>query len=93
MRIMYSKKSLKFLAKQDKATVSRIRAAISKLTLKPPEGGIKAMQGSDRGKMRLRVGSHRIIYWYSENIDETAKDQVSEILFIDEIGNRGDIYK
>ena len=51
------------------------------------------MQGSDRGKMRLRVGSHRIIYWYSENIDETAKDQVSEILFIDEIGNRGNIYK
>ena len=50
MRIMYSKKSLKFLAKQDKATVSRIRAAISKLTLKPPEGDIKAMQGSDRGK-------------------------------------------
>ncbi len=51
MKIKYSKKSLKFLAKQDNSTVARIKNAIEKLTHKPPE------------------------------------------LFIDEIGNRGDIYK
>lgn len=86
MIIRYSKKSLKFLAKQEKVTVERIRAAIEKLTHKPPEGDIKEMQGVKKGKMRLRVGSYRVIYWYSE---ETGL----EILFIDEIGNRGDIYK
>lgn len=86
MKIKYSKKSLKFLAKQDKATVHRIKNAITKLTYSPPEGDIKQMQGNDKGKMRLRVGSYRVIYWYST-------DNNLEILYIDEIGNRGDIYK
>lgn len=86
MKIKYSKKSLKFLAKQEKATVERINSAIIKLTYTPPEGDIKQMQGSDKGKMRLRVGCYRVIYWYSA-------ENGLEILYIDEIGNRGDIYK
>ena len=86
MKIKYSKKSLKFLAKQDRATVTRITTAIEKLTYTPPEGDIKPLQGAERGKMRLRVGGYRVIYWYTE-------EKGLEILFIDEIGNRGDIYK
>lgn len=86
MKIKYSKKSLKFLAKQEKSTVDRIRNAIEKLTHDPPDGDIKSMQGGDKGKMRLRVGGYRVIYWY------TAENGL-EILFIDEIGSRGDIYK
>lgn len=86
LKIKYSKKALKFLAKQEKATVARIRAAIEKLTLDPPQGDIKEMQGSTAGRMRLRVGSFRVIYHYTE-------DGGFEILYIDEIGNRGDIYK
>ena len=58
MKIKYSKKSLKFLAKQDNSIVARIKNAIEKLTHKPPEGDIKVMQGSDKNKMRLRVGSY-----------------------------------
>lgn len=85
MKIKYSRKSLKFLAKQDKATVMRITAAIEKLTHIPPEGDIRPLQGS-KNKMRLRVGGFRVIYWHS-------KENSVEILFIDEIGNRGDIYK
>lgn len=38
MKIKYSKKSLKFLAKQDNSIVARIKNAIEKLTHKPPEG-------------------------------------------------------
>ena len=86
MKIKYSKKSLKFLAKQEKATVMRIRSAIEKLTLDPPQGDIKDMQGSSVGQKRLRVGSFRVIFRYLE-------DGGFEILYIDEIGNRGDIYK
>ena len=86
MKIKYSKKSLKFLAKQDKATVTRIRNAIEKLTLDPPQGDIKDMQGSTIGQKRLRVGGFRVIYRYLD-------DSGFEILYIDEIGNRGDIYK
>lgn len=49
MKIRYNKKSLKFLAKQEKATVNRIRAAIQKLADAPSECDIKEMQGADKG--------------------------------------------
>ena len=86
MVIKYSKDSLKFLSKLDKKSVLRIRAAIEKLTLTPPEGDIKLMQGYDDNRKRLRVGSWRIIYKY-------GNENSVEILFIIDIGNRGDIYK
>lgn len=86
MVIKYSKDSLKFLSKLDKKSVIRIREAIAKLTLDPPEGDIKLMQGYTDNRKRLRVGSWRIIYKYDN-------ENSIEILFIIDIGNRGDIYK
>lgn len=86
MVINYSKKALKFLKSLDKKSVDRIRSAINGLTQVPPIGDIKSMQGSSDGKMRLRVGTWRVIYKYGIN-------QEVEVLFILEIGNRGDIYK
>lgn len=44
------------------------------------------MQGTSKGKYRLRVGGYRVIYWYTQNNN-------IGVLYIDEIGNRGDIYK
>lgn len=49
MVIKYSKVSLKFLSKLDKKSVARIRAAIQDLTLTPPKGDIKVMQGYNAG--------------------------------------------
>lgn len=86
MKVKYSKNSLKFLAKQDKATVTRIKHGIVGLTQNPPVGDIKPMEGYNDGTMRLRVGSFRIIFTYGE-------EQGVEILLISDIGNRGDIYK
>ena len=86
IKIKYSKDSLKFLSKLDKKSVLRIRDAIVGLTHKPPLGDIKPMQGYNDGRKRLRVGSWRIIYRH-EN-EETV-----EIIFVIDIGNRGDIYK
>lgn len=86
MIIRYSKDALKFLAKLDKESVTRIREAIAGLTLVPPVGDIKLMQGYNDERKRLRVGSWRIIYKY-------GTDNNIEILFIIDIGNRGDIYK
>lgn len=83
MKIRYSKDAIKFLGKQTKKTVERIRDAISKLTLNPPEGDIATVQGYS-GK-RLRVGSWRIIYKH-------ITEGYIEVLIID-IGNRGDVYK
>lgn len=86
MQIRYSKASLKFLSKLDKKSVTRIREAVELLTLNPPKGDIKVMQGYTDGRKRLRVGSRRIIYKY-------GIDNKVEILDVLEIGNRGDIYK
>lgn len=86
MVVKYSRDALKFLSKLDAKSVSRIRTAIQGLTLTPPVGDIKVMQGYTDSRKRLRVGSWRIIYKYG------AKNDI-EILFVVDIGNRGDIYK
>lgn len=86
VKIKYSKDSLKFLAKLDKKSISRIREAIEGLTLNPPIGDIKTMQGFNDGRKRLRVGSWRVIYRHD------SENNV-EIIFVIDIGNRGDIYK
>lgn len=86
MKIVYSKSAIKFLAKLDHKSVGRIREAIEGLTHTPPEGDIKLMQGYTDGRKRLRVGTWRVIY----RID--SDDQI-EVLFVIDIGNRGDIYK
>ena len=84
--IKYSKDALKFLSKLDKKSVLRIRQAVEGLTLNPPAGDIKLMQGYNDGRKRLRVGSWRIIY-------RVANDNSVEIILVLDIGNRGDIYK
>ena len=86
MKIKYSRDALKFLSKLDKKSVERIRAAIQGLTLDPPVGDIKPMQGYNDGRKRLCVGGWRIIFKYGEESE-------IEILFVIDIGNRGDIYK
>lgn len=86
MIVKYSRDALKFLSKLDKKSVARIRNAIQDLTLTPPKGDIKVMQGYNDNRKRLRVGAWRIIYKYG------VENEI-EILFIIDIGNRGDIYK
>lgn len=86
MVIKYSRDALKFLSKLDKKSVERIRKGIQGLTVLPPTGDIKPMQGYSDGRKRLRVGSWRVIFKYD------VEGQV-EILLIINIGNRGDIYK
>jgi len=86
MNIEYSRDALKFLDKQTKNNVERIREAIAKLTKNPPEGDIAPLQGYSDGRKRLRIGSWRIIFKYT-------KEKQLEILLIIDIGNRGDVYK
>ena len=86
MVIRYSKNALRFLSKLDKNSVTRIRNAIDGLLHIPPEGDVKLLKGYDDNRKRLRVGSWRIIFKY------VAENKL-EILYIIDIGNRGDIYK
>ena len=86
MIVKYSKDSLKFLSKLDDKSVTRIRNAIHGLTFDPPVGDIRVLQGFKDNRKRLRVGSWRVIFKY-------GLSNALEILFILDIGNRGDIYK
>jgi len=86
MKIKYSKDAVKFLSKLDQKSVNRIRTAVEGLTLTPPQGDIKPMQGYQDNRLRLRVGGWRIIFKY-------GNEGVIEVLFVLDIGNRGDVYK
>jgi len=46
--------------------------------------GVIQMAGEWTGYQRIRIGDLRVIFWYDEQED---------IIYIDHIGPRGDIYK
>ena len=86
MQIEYSKSAVKALQRIEKRQRLAIRDAIHGLTLTPPQGDIKPLQGYKDGRMRLRVGAYRVIYRYGDNGEMI-------VLYIMDIGARGDIYK
>ncbi len=86
MNIEYSKKAVKYINALDKPTRQRIKIGIEGLTLEPPKGDIKLLQGFTDGRKRLRIGKFRIIYNYEQ-------DGTVTILYIMNIDSRGDIYK
>lgn len=78
-KIIFEKAAVKFLRKQDRKTQERLLKAINKL----PDGtDIKKLVGSSL--YRLRIGNFRVLY----SIDDFVK-----IISIENIDNRGDIYK
>ena len=82
----YSKAAQKAIEGMDRPTKQRIRNGIEGLKLQPPVGDIKPLQGFSDGRLRLRIGKYRVIYKY-------LLDNLLEILYIMDIGSRGDIYK
>lgn len=84
--IEYSKDSVKFIKKQDINQKKRIRTAIDGLKEIPMRGDIKPLEGYKDGRYRLRIGIYRIIFKIVDN------DKI-EIIYIMDIGSRGDIYK
>jgi len=86
MRIEYSKTAAKAIQRMDKAMRNRIREAVEGLTETPPRGDIKPMEGKPAGRYRLRVGGYRVIYRYNQ-------EGAMVVLFILDVGPRGDIYK
>ena len=78
-KIIFEKEAQKFLDKQNKNNRIRLYKAIYKL----PEGpDIKKLKGHNL--YRLRVGDFRVLY---------SIDDVIRLIDIENIDNRGDIYK
>ena len=81
MQITYHKRAVKFINSLAAQERQRIKDGINKLVTTPENCDIKVLAGHT-DIYRLRIGQYRVIY---------TKDNV--VLFIADIGNRGDIYK
>ena len=75
--------ALNYLNKLDVPSHRRLAAAIEGLAEVPPTGDIRPLTGQT-GAYRLRVGGFRLLFHI---------DHQQEIIFVDTIGSRGDIYK
>ncbi|MFZ1935795.1 MAG: type II toxin-antitoxin system RelE/ParE family toxin [Thermoguttaceae bacterium] len=62
----------------------RIRSAIDLLAENPRPHGVKALQGAERGYLRLRVGDHRIIY-------RVEDDRL--LVLVVAVGHRREVYR
>jgi len=89
----YSKNAAKTIAKYDKPTKKRLREHINDLKEEPPKGDIKPMKGYSDGRKRLRVGGFRIIHNYMMKPKEGEPEKMEKVLYIMDIGSRGDVYK
>ena len=84
-KIELSRKAARFYQKTDNVTAKRLNLAFSGLAEDPiRQYNIKKLSGELKGSYRLRLGGMRIIY----SVDETKN-----IIYIEVIGFRGDIYK
>ena len=79
------KPARKALDRMDAKTKVRILEAIKGLQQIPAIGDVKPLSGM-AGKYRLRVGGYRVIYSYGQ-------DGELIVLYVENIGSRGDIYK
>ena len=65
--IRYSKYARNYIKKLGEGQKEVLRKAIhAHLSFLPPSGDVKELQGFSDGRMRLRIGSIRIIFRYDE---------------------------
>ena len=84
-KIELSRKAAKFYQKADTVTAKRLNLAFSRLAEDPFQRyNIKKLSGGLKGSYRIRIGDIRIIY---------SMDEDKNIVYIEVIGFRGDIYK
>ena len=84
-KIVVHKRAAKSLKKASDPQITKLKDILIKLANNPHDyPRIKKMAGEWAGYWRIRIGVFRVIFW----IDKTKK-----IIFIDHIGNRGDVYK
>lgn len=74
-----------YLKRLPKDTKAQIKNVLKQLEDNPlTHAGIKQMFGEWAGYNRIRAGKLRIIFWF---------DAKEDIVYVDHIGPRGDVYK
>ena len=84
MKIVYAKSAKKYIESLDRPRKESLKEHIEGLLETPPKGDIKPLKGYSDGRLRLKASKFRIIY-------KLHKEQ--DLLYIINIGSRGDIYK
>ncbi|RLC27013.1 MAG: type II toxin-antitoxin system RelE/ParE family toxin [Deltaproteobacteria bacterium] len=84
-KIIVHRRAANYLKKLPRDRKNRVKKAIEQVG-KDPLGlpGVIQMAGEWAGYHRIRLGDMRIIFWY---------DEENDIVYVDHIGPRGDIYK
>lgn len=83
--VIVHRHAAKYLKRLPKETKDRIKDILKQLENNPlKHSGIKQMFGEWAGYHRIRVGKLRIIFWF---------DTKEDIVYVDHIGPRGDVYK
>ena len=76
--------ALRTLEKLPKGDQRRIGERINKLATEPRPSGAKALQGEERGYMRIRAGDYRVIYRIEDR---------QLVVFVVRIGHRREVYR
>jgi len=83
--VIVHRHAAKYIKRLPKETKDRIKNILKQLENNPlKHSGIKQMFGEWAGYHRIRVGKLRIIFWF---------DTKEDIVYVDHIGSRGDVYK
>lgn len=84
-KIIVHRRAANYLKKLPQDRKNRVKKAIEQVG-KDPLGlpGVIQMAGEWAGYHRIRLGDMRIIFWF---------DEENDIVYVDHIGPRGDIYK
>jgi mRNA interferase RelE/StbE len=84
-KVIVHRNAVKYLKRLPEETKKRIKKTLKQLESNPLNyPGIKQMHGEWSGYHRIRLGKLRAIFWY---------DSKEDIVYIDHIGPRGDVYK
>ena len=84
-KVVVHRQVLRYLQRIPKSKRERVKTALQQLAEDMNAyPGIVHMVGEWAGYHRIRIGGLRVIFWYDERED---------IIYIDHIGPRGDVYK
>ena len=84
-KVVLHRHALRYLQRLSRTEMERVRAALRNLAKNPNSyPGLVHMVGEWAGYHRIRLGNLRIIFWY---------DKKDDVVYIDHVGPRGDIYK
>jgi mRNA interferase RelE/StbE len=84
-KVIVHHNAVKYLKRLPKEVKDQIKEILKQLENDPLNySDIKQMYGEWAGYYRIRAGKLRIIFWYNSEED---------IVYIDHIGPRGDVYK